>query len=183
MNFIGPWGNLITAILYITVIIVLISLQTDLHKNYNYLDFNTLSFCWFIFVAFGFGIIYFWEEQNGKYVGYLLAAALLGKYLVPLFCNFTKVNYWKYMLGVIFSILLSPIYINLFTIYSIANLNQISWENEEVSLVKDTYTQGKLDLLRARLVVLWLLVNAIFGYIIIYIPRDNQTYFILQYKN
>jgi hypothetical protein len=133
----------------------------------------------FIFISIGFGFNYFWEETKGEIVGYLMVATLLGSYIVPPLLNCTRLNICKYFFGVFILIFLSPMYINIFIIYSMANLHDISWGNRDTDSKKSMETRKNLEKFRALCLIVWIFVNAVYGYGMIYISRASQRFYIL----
>jgi hypothetical protein len=129
-------------------------------------------------VSIGFGFAYFWKESENKYIGILLGITFIGIYFLPPFLNFWKINKVKYFFGVIVLIFLSPTYINIIIIYSMANLHDISWGYRETDDNKGEETRKNLEKFRALYLIRWIGTNAIYGYAIIYIQSENQKYFI-----
>ena len=134
----------------------------------------------FIFISFGFGIIFFWEESESRYIGYLLSLTMVSSYFVPWLLNCCKINPFKYIFGIIILIFLSPMYINIIIIYSMANLHDVSWGNREAGdQKKSKETKTNLEQFRALYLIVWIFLNAVYGYSIIYINRSEQKSYIL----
>lgn len=71
-------------------------------------------------------------------------------------------------------------YINIIIIYSIANLHDVSWGNRETSEKKGgkvTNTETNLEQFRSIYLILWLFLNACYGYGITYITQTGQMWF------
>ena len=100
-------------------------------------------------------------------------------YIVPPALNCTRINFCKYFFGVFILIFFSPMYINIFIIYSMANLHDISWGNRDTDHKKDIETRKNLEQFRALYLIIWIFINAVYGYAIIYINRGDQRFFIL----
>ena len=138
----------------------------------------------FIFISFGFGVKFFWEESKNSAVGIVLAATLVISYVVPWVLNCTKMNPFKYILGIIILMFLAPMYINIIIIYSMANLHDISWGNREVGdQKKSEETRKNLEQFRALYLIVWIFLNAVYGYAIIYINRSGQKNYIQYSEN
>lgn len=60
-----------------------------------------------------------------------------------------------------------------------ANLHDISWGNRATDDKKGESTRKSLEQFRALYLIVWLALNAIYGYAIIYITREGQTTYIL----
>lgn len=165
--------------LIILFIFTMMSITKPIEKSTFSYTVIVILFGIFIFVSIGFGLKYFWDAQRGEVVGYLMVITLLGGYFLPLILNITRINWWYYFLGVFFIMFLSPMYINIFIIYSMANLHDISWGNRDTDSKKNEQTKKNLEKFRAVFVIVWIFINAIYAYAIIYISRDSQSFFIL----
>jgi len=168
-----------TAYLGLLFVFILMSITKPIEKSNTAYTTLVIIFGTFIFVSIGFGFKYFWEESKNTIVGYLLLFSLLGSYLVPPILNCTRMSVWKYFLGIPILIFLSPMYINIFIIYSMANLHDISWGNRETNSQKSLDTKRNLEQFRALYLIVWIALNAIYGYTIIYITREGQRFYIL----
>ena len=76
---------------------------------------------------------YLWEPQGDYHFSYLVLAGviMLLIYLVPMILrpiDFLE-NFKGYLVGLIAYLLLIPMFTNIFTIYSMCNLHDISWGN------------------------------------------------------
>mmetsp|Transcript_14061 Transcript_14061/g.15710 ORF Transcript_14061/g.15710 Transcript_14061/m.15710 type:complete len:189 (-) Transcript_14061:109-675(-) len=141
--------------------------------------FMVLLFGVFVLAALGFGLKYFWDEQKGEFSGYLLLITLFGSYLVPYVLNFRKIRFFWYLLGVMFLIFLSPMYINIFIIYSMANLHDVSWGSRDTDSKKGDETRKNLEKFRALSLIVWIFLNSAYAYGIIYISEDNGDIYII----
>ena len=133
----------------------------------------------FAFISIGFGVKYFLENTENLYVAILLAVTLFGSYLLPPIFNFNRMNLWKYFTGIIILIFLSPTYINIIIIYSMANLHDVSWGNRATDDNKGETTKRNLEQFRALYLIVWIGLNAVYGYSIIYITNTGQKVYIM----
>uniref|UniRef100_A0A7S3JHX8 Uncharacterized protein n=1 Tax=Euplotes harpa TaxID=151035 RepID=A0A7S3JHX8_9SPIT len=168
-----------TIYLGILFVFILMCTTKPIEKSNSAYILIILTFGVFVFVSVGFGFKYFWEEQKNSVVGYLLLATVVLSYLVPILLNCRLINYWDYFVGIFILFFLSPLYINIVVIYSMANLHDISWGNRETDQKKSEETKKNLEQFRALYFIIWLFANAFYGYAIIYISKTNQRYFIL----
>ena len=60
-----------------------------------------------------------------------------------------------------------------------ANLHDVSWGNRATDEKKGEITRKNLEQFRALYLIVWVTINAIYGYAIIYISRESQRTFIL----
>ena len=126
-----------TAYLLILFVFTLMSITKPIEKSTIPYTIIVFLFGIFIFVSIGFGLKYFWDQQRNQITGYLVVITLFGGYIIPLLLlNCTRINWWYYLIGAIFIIFFSPMYINIFIIYSMANLHDISWGNRDTDSKK-----------------------------------------------
>lgn len=100
-------------------------------------------------------------------------------YIVPLLVNCAKLKVSDFLKGVIYATYLSPTYVNILTIYAIANIHDITWGSRpDVQMGNHTSTEKKKDILykdyRSRFLVFWALVNAAVG-----VAISSSAYFII----
>ena len=75
-------------------------------------------------------------------------------------------------------------YINLFTIFAISNIHDVSWgsrpsaANEKFNKVEVVKTI-KYKNYRSNCLVIWLILNTFVGYLLVYLSRNGQYYFML----
>jgi len=79
---------------------------------------------------------------------------------------------------VLYSIYLSPTYINIFTIYSISNIHDVSWgsrpatQNETFAKIENKKMIMYRNF-RSRFLIFWVAVNIIIGYGFLYLWREG----------
>ena len=87
----------------------------------------------------------------------------------------------KVLTGSLVLLCMLPTYINIFVIYAISNLHDISWGNrpttEKVSK-KQVELKISYEVFRSRCLVAFVLANVAFAYIVIYLSRSNQAGYI-----
>ena len=77
---------------------------------------------------------------------------------------------------------LTPTLINVFVIYAISNLHDISWGNRPSNsgLSKEEQNrQEDYEIFRSKFLIGWLCFNVSFSYIVIYLSRNNQNNYIM----
>lgn len=60
-----------------------------------------------------------------------------------------------------------------------ANLHDISWGNRVTDDKRGEETRKNLEQFRALYLIVWIFINAVYGYAIIYITREGQEFYIL----
>ena len=83
------------------------------------------------------------------------------------------------MKGVVFSIYLAPTYINIFTIYSISNIHDVTWGSRPSAQIPksnevEKQKKSKYRNYRAKFLVVWIMVNVTVGYTLVYMSRNEQ---------
>lgn len=168
----GPYNFFLTGYVLLLFCFTVCSLTKPIQKSGFVYRAIVIVFAVFILVSVGFGLKYFYEEQLNSYLGFFIAATMVVTYVVPYVFNCNKIKLYKYILGSFFLLLLSPLYINMFIIYAIANLHDISWGNRETDSHQKDKTENNLLKFRVYTFIIWLSANIIYGYGILYM----QTY-------
>jgi len=163
------------AYLALLFIFILIAITKPIGKSGWVYTLFVIVFGVFIFVSIGFGALFFWEENENIYIAGLLVITLIGSYFLPPLLNFWRMNIFKYFFGVIILIFLTPTYINIIIIYSMANLHDVSWGNRATDNKKDGATRKNLEQFRSLYLIVWIGVNAVYGYAIIYISTSETN--------
>ena len=104
-------------------------------------------------------------------------------YLLPIILHIHEIKLCRFFFGSLTMMFLTPTFINVFVIYAIANLHDISWgtrPSQNAGLSKKQQDQkDRFEIFRSKVLILWLLFNAGFGYAIIYLSRRGQNNYIL----
>jgi chitin synthase len=127
------------------------------------------------------------DDQNAYAV--LLLLIFMASYAVPLLLNFAHLKVADFIKGVVYGIYLSPTYTNIFTIFAISNIHDVSWGSRPGSNTMDKNKASKLKAAaakkdemyknyRANFLVIWLSVNIAVGGVVTYASRNGQQDFI-----
>lgn len=138
----------------------------------------TMAFGCLFYYMLSMAIIFFFKATGTeKLIAALLLGTFAASYLIPIMANFTRIKFWNYLVGTFAILFLTPTYFNLFTIYAIANLHDISWGNREGGDAQGEQKKVKLDSFRAWWFVIWLLANGVYAYVIVLftqtVPNGN----------
>jgi chitin synthase len=117
-------------------------------------------------------------DSSANYVLIFIAVWLLS-YIMPLFLNITKLKIEDFIKGVIYCSFLSPTYVNIFTIFAVSNIHDVSWGSRPTVIDPMTAkVEGKKQEIyknyRANFLVLWILVNLATGGTIITLSRNGN---------
>ena len=97
-------------------------------------------------------------------------------YIVPLVLNCKDLSWLKVITGSLVLLCMLPTYINIFVIYAISNLHDISWGNRPTTAKvskKQVDLKISYEVFRSRCLVAFILANVAFAYIVIYLSRSN----------
>ena len=93
---------------------------------------------------------------------FILFAIWFLSYFIPLVLNLSKLRAGDFIKGVLFSLFLSPTYVNIFTIYAISNIHDVSWgsrpaTNDPVSKSAEKKKEENYKNFRANFLVFWII--------------------------
>jgi hypothetical protein len=116
-------------------------------------------------------------------------AIMLSIYLVPIIyrpVDFLK-NFMSYTVGLICYMLLIPMFSNVFTIYSMCNLHDISWGNRPETTGQEAFTESakqqattksNYEVFRSTVLFMWIACNAAYFFVVLNLPSSNDPEFI-----
>lgn len=114
----------------------------------------------------------------------LFMLAFVASFLVPLLLNLRHLKLADFLKGTFYSIYLSPTYVNIFTIYAISNIHDVSWgsrpttQNQKVMAAASQKDEMYKNY-RANFLIIWISVNIAVGGTVTYLSRNGQDYIIL----
>ena len=112
---------------------------------------------------------------------FFIVGALLS-YVLPVFMYVRHIKFCNFLVGTIAMMYLTPTFINVFVIYAISNLHDVSWGNRpsNAGLSKDEQDlKDEYEIFRSKFMLVWLLFNVAFGYIMIYLSRGGGNEYIV----
>lgn len=89
--------------------------------------------------------------------------------------------------GVVFALFLAPTYVNIITIFAVANIHDVSWGSrpaggDGAKLAMAASVEKKKEVMykdfRSNFLIIWLIVNMATGYVITWLARRSQEYVI-----
>ena len=187
--------------IFLIVMVLIFSLALPLEKGKIWFNIVVIAFG-FLTTFTIFGMVYYlsqtglypqekhynantdsWELVDGVYnFSYLVFAGIimLSIYLVPFVMRPIDFlgNIGGYTVGLIAYILLVPMYINVFSIYSFSNLHDVSWGNRpsttgtgteafSANKIVQEMTQKNYKEFRANVLFIWIICNAAYFYIVL----------------
>lgn len=123
-------------------------------------------------------------EETKSSLSVIFLSVYVLSYVIPLIMNINKLKVVDFLKGVVYSIFMAPTYINIFTIFAISNIHDISWGSrptvsQAVAAQVEKEKSIKYRNFRSNFLIFWLLLNMAVGYIIVYISRNGQVVIML----
>jgi chitin synthase len=179
--------------LYLIFLFLTMLLSTSIEIQWAETGFRICSFFMGLFtILMVINSALYALDQDITSASVIFFLIFLLSYGLPLFCNWGGLKYSDFIKGVVYVIYLSPTYVNIFTIYSISNIHDVTWgsrpaidqtKDNDVKQKKLKEVEAKKDLVykdfRARFLVFWCICNLLVGFLIIYIfnKGDDQIIF------
>lgn len=110
----------------------------------------------------------------------LFLIIFLISYLFPLAVNIHNLKASDFIKGIIYVTYLSPTYVNIFTIYSISNIHDVTWgsrpttEGNAVERNTEKKKDGLYKDFRSKFLIFWCIVNILIGFCIITLFRSGK---------
>lgn len=123
-------------------------------------------------------IFYAIENQTNMLVIFGFGVFLLS-YVVPLIVNFNSLKVADFCKGVVYAIYLSPTYVNIFTIFAISNIHDVSWGSRPATTsAKVKAAAARKDDMyknyRSTFLIVWVAINVGVGSALVYVSRSGQ---------
>lgn len=132
--------------------------------------------------------VFYALEEDIRSLSVIFFLLFLLSYMLPLCLNCSNLKASDFLKGLIYVTYLSPTYVNIFTIYSISNIHDVTWgsrpsiENQSDAIKK---TEKRKDLLykdfRSKFLVFWSIINIATGVGIISLFRGGELEIILYF--
>ena len=118
-------------------------------------------------------------------MAFLFVASTLVSFVFPIFMHIGNIRLFRFIFGSLAMTFLTPTFINVFVLYAIANLHDISWGNRPKNAgisAKEQDHKDKFEIFRFKVLFWWLLANIAFAYCVIQISSTGQHGFILVFS-
>ena len=167
---------------YILFLFFSLLLSTTIDISWAENGFRFWSFIMGLFTLLMIGSsIIFAIQENIQSIGVISMIIFLMSYLIPLFVNIKNVKFWDFVKGLVYVTYLSPTYVNIFTIYSISNIHDVSWGSrpaaQDGKSFQDTEKKKEAEYkdFRSGFLIVWWVLNAGVGYGITYLYQSGDT--------
>lgn len=101
-------------------------------------------------------------------------------YVLPLVFNFSKLRVADFIKGAVYSIFLSPTYINIFTIFAISNIHDVSWGSrpsvtDKSAMAIEAEREQIYKDYRSKFLLIWVGINFAVGATITQLSRSGEA--------
>lgn len=103
------------------------------------------------------------DSMTGKIMVLIAACAILG----PPIVNIGRYDVFKFIIGSVLQVFFTPLYVNIFSVYSVANLHDVSWGNRDSDDKNSEDTRKNLEIFRTSTLMIFLFINIVYAYFIV----------------
>lgn len=131
--------------------------------------------------------IFYAMDESIQSFSVLFLLIFLLSYLLPLIVNIRNLKFSDFVKGIIYVTYLSPTYVNIFTIYSISNIHDVTWGSRPTTDHNEAEknTEKKKQLLykdfRSHFLIFWSILNMAVGFLIITLFRSGKLQMIFYF--
>ncbi|CAI2366835.1 unnamed protein product [Moneuplotes crassus] len=159
--------------------VLMLSITVDVkwaETGYRMCSFGMGCFAIVMLVA---TIIYATQEDFLENYAIIFVCIWFLSYVLPLALNVTKLRTLDFIKGIIYSLFMSPTYVNIFTIFAISNIHDVSWGSrpavyDPLSEAAEKRKVESYKNFRSNFLVCWILCNLITGSAIITLSRNGN---------
>ena len=176
---------------YIVFLFFILMLSTTVQVNYAETGFRICSLVMGAFtILMVVSSVFYALDKSSNLTAVILIGVFIASYFIPLLLNFNHLKVADFIKGAIYAIFLTPTYANIFTIFAISNIHDVSWGSRPGGNTQDKHAAAKVKFAaakkeeqyknyRANFLVVWLGVNVAVGGTITYWSRSGQEIFLL----
>jgi chitin synthase len=108
----------------------------------------------------------------------------IASYIVPLLLNLNNLKIADFLKGAVYGVYMSPTYVNIFTIFAISNIHDVSWGSRPTTQdVRVKAAASRKDEMykdfRANFLIVWLIINIAIGTVVTTTARGDNEYILL----
>jgi len=118
-------------------------------------------------------------------LSFIFIAVIVASYMVPLVMHRSTLRPIDFMKGVVYTLLLTPTFINIIVMYAICNIHDVSWGSRPsgAQATKASEREAKMEAsyknYRSWFLLIWLIANASCGYSVLFISRRGLDFYLL----
>ena len=115
----------------------------------------------------------------------LFIGVVISSYIIPLVTHLNTLRPVDFLKGVVYSIMLTPTFINIIVMYAICNIHDVSWGSRPsgAQATKASEREAKMEAsyknYRSWFLLIWLIANASCGYSVLFISRRGLDFYLL----
>ena len=133
--------------LYLIWLFFILMLSTTVNIMWAEFFFRATSVIMGVFTLLTVCLTIYYYICNGvETKSIIFLGIILISYFLPLLTNFRNIKMGRFMKGILYVIYMAPTYINIITIYSFCNINDISWGSRPVSAYEKILDKDKVIL-------------------------------------
>jgi len=167
--------------LYICFNVAVLMLSTTVDVKWAESGFRAWSFCMGLFtILMIICTIYFAAQASIGSYAVMFLLVLFFSYLLPLLLNVAKLKFCDFVKGIWYSVFLSPTYVNVFTIFAISNIHDVSWGSRpsgQDSQMKaaEAKKEDNYKNFRSNFLCFWIVWNLFTGFTISQLAKSGES--------
>jgi len=124
-------------------------------------------------------IMYAFEDDVAFFV-LILGAVWISTYILPLLVNLQRLRFVDFVKGILYTFYLSPTYVNIFTIFAIGNIHDVSWGSRPSTMdATQIAAASKKDVMyknfRSNFLIIWIVINTSIAIAITELSRNGEA--------
>ena len=166
--------------LYLLFLFIIVIFSTTLSIDSADIGFRVCSIIMGLFTL----VMIYWSiefafKNTIASISIIFLAFYILTFILPLIMNVRHLKIWDFLKGVVFSIYLAPTYINIFTIYAISNIHDVTWGSRPTTQTQksnevEKQKKSKYKNYRAKFLIVWIMSNVAVGSALVYMARNEQ---------
>jgi len=125
-------------------------------------------------------MFYYTVSSTINILSFIFIGVIVFSYIIPLVTHFNTLKPVDFLKGVVYSVMLTPTFINIIVVYAICNIHDVSWGSRPsgAQATKVSRREAKMEAsyknYRAWFLLVWLVLNIACGYLVVRIARDDN---------
>lgn len=171
--------------LYMLLIFFILILSAWIRIDWAEWAFKMFSVIIAIMSLFMFASSVFYILRGGQaFMGVLLFWSIIFIYFFAMLLHIRDIRICDFIKGIIYLLFLSPTYINIMTIYSVANIHDITWGSRGESSMtniqsqRDKIMEKEYKNYRSNFLIAWWILNSTVGGVVSFMTKDSQELYL-----
>ena len=130
-------------------------------------------------------MIVYYDQGESATFGVIFILVLICIYILPLFLNLRTVKFGDFLKGIIYIVFMTPTYINIMSIYAVANIHDVSWGSRPVGTQTNTNSNREKRMsesyqnYRSKFLIMWILLNNLAGFVVVVLSRSDSKFYLM----